>query len=141
VEASAERALEIGVNLFVFIIALSCALILMTNVLNMSELANSIIKDTSGSTLMELYGETSERVYSGDEMLAIVNEYNSDITKINEKNILKVDNGGLAGAKKITKDYSFTLDELKSSYKLIYGGIETDVETNLDKEVYIFSKI
>lgn len=139
-ESSAERALEIGVNLFVFIIALSSALILMTNVLNMSELANSIIKDTSGSTLMELYGETTERVYSGDEMLAIVSEYTSDTTKINERIILKVDDGGLAGARNITKDYLFTVDELNSSYNLIYGGIETDIETNLNKEVYIFSK-
>jgi len=136
-ESSAERALEIGVNLIVFIIALTCTLLLMTNVLNMSEYANRIIKDTTGSTLMELYGGTNERIYKGEEILKIITEYNSETNSINDRVTLKIDKGLAVGAEELTEEYSFLYEDLKSSYNIIYDGIDNITK----KEIYIFTKI
>lgn len=137
-ESSAERAIEIGVNVFVFIIALTCSLMLMTNVLNMSELASTIIKDNGNSTLMELYGETNERIYSGDEVLAIISEYVSNSNKIKDKIILKINRSGV-----ITNvtEAKLNISEFNTSFNLTYLGIEKDEEFNIEKKVYLFSEV
>lgn len=74
-EVNASRAIEIGISVFVFIITMTSALMLMTSVLEMSEIANRVVKDTSGSSLMEEFGEVQQRAYTSTEVLAIVNKY------------------------------------------------------------------
>lgn len=137
-ESSAERALEIGLNVFVFIIALTCSLLLMTNVLKISELASTIIKDTGNSTLMELYGETNERIYSGNEMFAIISEYISDTNNIKSKIILRLNSNGV---EKDIINPNITVSEFNDSYTLKYMGMEEDISDNLYKKVYVFSKV
>lgn len=135
-EANAERALEIGVNVFIFIIALTSAMMLLSNVLNISEAANDIIKDTSNSTLLELYGDTEERIYQGDEVIAVINEYLSETAQVNKDVILKLTNSDTEVPKEV-KEINISLNILKSNYHLVYDGFDEDNK----KDVYIFTKI
>lgn len=132
-ESSGEQALLIGVNLFILIIALTCAIMLMTTVLNMSTAANTNIKTTVDSSLMTLYGGTNERIYTGEQVLAVIEEYLSPTSNMQAKFVLKV------GETEITDNYMknkrFTKSMLDSTYHLKYVGKETN------KYIYSFEKI
>lgn len=132
-ESSGEQALLIGVNLFILIIALTCAIMLMTTVLNMSTAANTSIKTTVDSSLMTLYGGTNERVYTGEQVLAVIEEYLSPTSNMKAKYVLKVD--GTIITDNYIKNKRFTKSMLDSTYHLNYVGKE------MDKYIYSFEKI
>lgn len=132
-ESSGEQALLIGVNLFILIIALTCAIMLMTTVLNMSTVANTSIKTTVDSSLMTLYGGTNERVYTGEQVLAVIEEYLSPTSNMKAKYVLKVD--GTIITDNYIKNKRFTKSMLDSTYHLNYVGKE------MDKNIYSFEKI
>lgn len=135
-ESSSEQALLIGVNILILIIALTSAIMLMTTVLDMSELANTTIKTKVDSTLMNLYGNTTERIYTGEQVLAIIEEYFSPTTNIDEKYILMVNGTSVAGTEG-TKEITFTKDMLDNTYHLKYIGKDSDQQ----KGIYNFEKI
>lgn len=118
-DSAAEEALVIGVNVIIFVIALTCAILLLTTVLNMSQAANTIATDTSDSTLMELYGEVDERKYSGTEVLAIIEEYTRATSGMQEKYVLQLKIGTNA---EYVENRTISLDDLKKEYKLVYKG-------------------
>lgn len=136
-ESSSEQALLIGVSVFILIIALTCAIMLMVTVLNISNAANSNIKTGTDSSLMTLYGGTNERVYSGEQVLAVLEEYNSPTTNMRENIVLKLVAGGKT-FEDINKDFveeSFDITKVNSNYHLNYEG------KSGSKDVYIFEEI
>ena len=132
-ESSGEQALLIGVNVFILIIALTCAIMLMSTVLNISNAANTVIKTNTTSSLMPLYGETNERIYTGEQVLAEIAEYNSPTANSRNKMILKLKIGDKY--EEVGNVVAFTKDRLDSDYHLRYDG------KSGEKYVYIFEKI
>lgn len=133
-ESSSEQALLIGVNVFILIIALTCAIMLMVTVLNISNAANTVIKTTTSSSLMTLYGGTNERIYTGEQVIATIEEYNSPTTNMADRMVLKLKVGNKETT--IDKNYgSYDKDTLNAKYHLKYYGKESD------KDVYVFEKI
>lgn len=125
-ESSGEQALIIGVNVFILVIALTCAIMLMTTVLNMSNAANTVIKTTTDSSLMTLYGGTNERVYTGSQVLAIIEGYRASNSNMQDKYYITIN-----GAETTISNE----DMLKAKYSLEYG------RTSDGKVIYNFEKI
>lgn len=73
-ENSAFEALMIGVNVFVFIIALSAAILLMSNVIDMVNFANAQAVVGMNGTIAEEIGIVNERIYKGSKMLTYYRE-------------------------------------------------------------------
>ncbi|MBR5227883.1 MAG: hypothetical protein IKV94_04510 [Clostridia bacterium] len=147
-ESPASEALIIGMNVFVFVIALTCGVMLMTTVLNMSEVANDIIKDTSTSSLLELYGEGEERLYTGDELLALYQKYTAgtviaatggtvpggfNTAGLQNKYTFYIKREGY-GAENL-ENTEITEEDLKKNFKLEYQGEEDS------KLKYLFSEV
>jgi len=80
-EHSAYEAIMIGVNVTIFIIALSAAVILMANVLDMVNYANESAKVGMNGTLAESVGVVEDRVYTGEKLLTYYRKQN----EINEQ--------------------------------------------------------
>lgn len=68
-EQSAFEALMIGVNVFVFIVALSAAIMLMSSVIDMVNFANERAIVGMNGTLAQSVGVVNERIYTGAQML------------------------------------------------------------------------
>lgn len=81
-EQSAFEAVMIGVNVFVFIIALTVAVLLMTNLLDMVDYANNQAVVGMNGTVAESVGVVTERTYTGEQLLTyyrrVKNETNVD---------------------------------------------------------------
>jgi Na+-transporting NADH:ubiquinone oxidoreductase subunit NqrC len=73
-EQSAFEAVMTGVYVFVFVIALSAGILLMTNVLDMVNFANERAIVGMNGTLAETVGIVEERVYTGAQMLTYYRE-------------------------------------------------------------------
>lgn len=77
-EKSAYEALMLGVNLFIFVVALTAGIMLMGSILDMVNYANENAKIGMNGTLAETVGVVQDRVYSGEQVLAyyrkIINE-------------------------------------------------------------------
>lgn len=68
-ENAGIEALIIGVNVLIFVAALSVAIMLMVNVLDMSNTANDIIKSNNKGSLVETKDVDYTKVISGQELL------------------------------------------------------------------------
>jgi len=68
-EQSAFEALTIGVSVFVFIVALTAGVLLMSNVIDMVNYANEQAIVGMNGTLAESVGVVTERIYTGSQML------------------------------------------------------------------------
>ena len=68
-EQSAFEAVMIGVNVFIFIIALTAAILLLSTVLNMVNYANNNAIIGMNGSLAEHIGVVYERSYTGTELL------------------------------------------------------------------------
>ncbi len=139
-ESSAEQALILGINLFILIIALTCAIMLMTTVLDMSNAANTTIKTTMNSSLMTLYGGTNERIYTGEQLLALVSEYLSPTNDMKNKYDIYIDGESLETRVENNENnnLNFSSATLNSSYSLKYYGKE---DSGLKRDIYKFEKI
>ena len=73
-EQSAFEAVMIGVNAFVFIIALSAGILLMSNVIDMVNFANERAIVGMNGTIAESVGVVEERIYTGAQMLTYYRE-------------------------------------------------------------------
>jgi len=73
-EQSAFEAVMTGVNVFVFIIALSAGILLMSSVIDMVNFANERAIVGMNGTLAENVGVVNERIYTGGEMLTYYRE-------------------------------------------------------------------
>ncbi len=68
-EQSAFEAVMTGVNVFVFIVALSAAILLMSNVIDMVNFANERAITGMNGTIAENVGVVNDRIYTGAQML------------------------------------------------------------------------
>lgn len=68
-EHSAFQALTIGVNVTIFIIALSASVLLMSNTLDMVDYANESAIQGMNGTIAENVGEVKEQTYTGSQLL------------------------------------------------------------------------
>lgn len=128
-ENSAFEALMIGVNVFVFIIALSAAVILMSNVINMVNYANeNAIRGMNGS-LAESVGIVHNRIYSGEQVLACYGK----LEKYNNYNFsIKLSELGTAIPLKSYIESESIYNYMDKQFELQYEGVIAG------KESYIF---
>lgn len=83
-EHSAFEALIIGVNVTIFIIALSAAILLMSNTLDMVDFANESAIQGMNGTIAESVGETKEQIYTGSQLLTYYRKIkNEEIEELN----------------------------------------------------------
>jgi len=126
-EKSAEQAIYVGVNTFIFIVALSISLTLMFNVRNMSELAIKIDQNTPTGGVIKTIDAKEKRIIKGSDVLAYYYNYivpyyineNSeigDVEKIyNHSNVyLKIESGSKEMYRLINnvKNDDFSLKEI-----------------------------
>lgn len=148
-EESASEALVIGVNVFVFIIALTASILLMTNVLNMVNFANeSAVKGMSG-TLADSVGVVEDRLVSGSDLITYYRRYklttNTDIESENygktnsdtEYLVKGSDIGDEVSLIRYIEKEPFA-NYYARNFELIYKG--TRYDTTLEKQVnqYLF---
>ena len=125
-ENSAFEALMIGVNVFVFIIALSAAVILMSNVINMVNYANeNAIRGMNGS-LAESVGVVHNRIYSGEQVLA----YYGNLEKYNNYNFaIKLSELGNAIPLKSYIESESIYNYIDEQFELQYRGVVDSKES------------
>ena len=68
---SAYEALMIGVNTFIFIVALTAGIMLMDKINDLVEFTKQETSVASAGSLIETYGETAERTFTGAEVYAL----------------------------------------------------------------------
>ncbi len=90
-ENSAYEALITGVNVSIFIIATTIAILLFTTVIDLSDLANtSVKKGESGSVIVD-GAQIENRIVTGSELLGYYTNYEKNKTNMQkQKDILKV---------------------------------------------------
>lgn len=131
-EQNAYEALFLGVNVFVFIIALTAAILLMTNLIGMVNYANENVVVGMNGSLAESIGNVENRVYTGAELLAY---YRKTIDK-DDKYFVRTSQGGheITLKKYINDDESF-INYYKSKFELVYKG------KNNNEDQYVFVKL
>ncbi len=118
-EQSAFEALMIGVNVFVFIIALSAGILLMTSVIDMVNFANENAITGMNGTIAQNVGVVNERIYTGAQMLTY---YRKQVQKLDNEN------------NQLSYEFKVRLSELGQEYEL-ENYIQTENLNNyLNKE-------
>lgn len=88
------EALMVGVNTFIFIIALTAGITLMGQINEMVEYTQLETSSASTGSLIESYGDTAERTYTGAEIYALYGQYKQD--DLPEDITIKVKTNGAA---------------------------------------------
>lgn len=131
-EQSAFEAIMIGVYVFIFIIALSAGITLMTNILDMAEYANESAAASMNGTIAENIGIVHERKYSGEQVLAYYRRMIDETGDSKYNFTIKLSN--LGQEKKLQpyieseSIYNYMDSEFELQYKGVVGG----------KEAYVF---
>ena len=144
-EQSAFEAVMIGVNVFVFIMALTAGVLLMSNIIDMVNFANDQAIIGMNGTLAENVGEVTERTYTGVQMLKYCEEkLKADETELDETRqqvegpyIFKIKLSE-SGQEDELQDYikaNKVSEYLSQKFKLEYKGLERE------KYVYVFSRV
>ena len=136
-EQSAYEAIMIGVNVFVFIAALSAGILLMSSITDMVNFANAQAIVGMNGTLAESVGIVTERTYTGAQML----NYYRDQIKSQTSDTTISDNNFYVKLSKLGQEKtlkSFIESEALTSYinkefVLVYKG-----KVN-DKNTYVFT--
>ena len=149
-EHSAFEAIMIGVNVFIFIMALTAGVLLMSNIIDMVNFANNQAIVGMNGTLAETVGIVNERTYTVAQMLRYYRETIKNIEVTEEidvqgniqpiekdKNtyIFKVklsENGQERSIKSFMQNENISA-YLNEEFTLEYKGLEQD------KYVYVFS--
>ncbi len=141
-EQSAFEAIMIGVNVFVFIIALTAGILLMGNVINMVNYANENAIVGMNGSLAETVGVVNERVYTGEDLLTYYRKYMSEeyedengeiLNKSNYVYFVKLSNTGTEQTLKSYIEKENVTNYINEKFTLSYKG-------NIDtKEVYVFN--
>lgn len=133
-EQSAFEAVMIGVSVFIFIIALTAGVLLMSNVIDMVNFANDQAIVGMNGTLAESVGVVTERTYTGTQMLRY---YKEVMQQDNSPYILKVKLSEYGQEKAIDKyiQNEQDLSYLKNKFTLEYKGMENE------KHIYVFSLV
>lgn len=105
-EQSAFEAIMIGVNVFVFVAALSAGILLMSNVLDMVNFANDQAIVGMNGSLAESVGVVTERIYTGAQLL---NYYRDEVE------LEKFEEAG--NSLTVTSNYIFTVKTSASGHE------------------------
>ncbi len=127
-EQSAFEAVMIGVNVFIFVIALTAGIMLMTSVLDMVNYANQTAIRGMNGTLAESIGIVHERTYSGEQLLSYYRRV--DESKYNFQ-VRDSELGNDKGLKSYIESMSI-YNYLDKEFELQYKGIVNN------KETYVF---
>lgn len=131
-ESSANEALIIGVNLSIFIIATTIAIMLLTTVMDLSDLANeSVITTTTGSVTVD-GASVGKRVVTGSELMGYYTNY------INKGDALKIWLSATTSQDlgDYLRDQQIKASFLRKQFELTLSGVD-----NNGKETYLFKAI
>ena len=134
-EQSAFEALTIGVSVFIFIVALTAGVLLMSNVIDMVNYANEQAIVGMNGTLAESVGDVNERIYSGSQLLTYYRQQVQE--KTSEEYEFKVrltKSGSPTGIESFVKNNGIN-NYLNEEFILEYQGINKN-----SKHVYVFTK-
>lgn len=82
-----------GIYVFVFIIALTTSILLMTNVSKMSDSVNNLTVNINSDSMIETQNIEIPNEISGTDLLKYKMQQNINITGVNEKYIFQVNDG------------------------------------------------
>lgn len=131
-EQSAFEAVMIGVNVFVFIIALTAGVLLMTNILDMVEYANQNAITGMNGSLAENVGIVSQRTYSGEQMLSYYGRMVAANGKSNYDFKIRLSDLGVERTLESYVKTESIYNYMDNEFELQYKGIIND------KETYVF---
>ena len=136
-EQSAFEAVLLGVNVFVFVAALSAGVLLMSNVLDMVNFANERAIVGMNGSLAESVGEVTERIYTGAQMLNYyrdeIEAENLESLAFNYKFSVKLSKLGQEQSLKRFVQSDGFITYINKEFVLEYKGIDGD------KHAYVFS--
>lgn len=136
-EQSAFEAVMIGVNVFIFIAALSAGMVLMSNITDLVEFANEQAIVGMNGTIAETVGVVNERIYTGSQILNYYrNEVEAEelpIGQPNEKFYVKLSEDGQEKPLRIFVESQSVSQYLTKEFELQYKGLSGD------KHAYVFS--
>lgn len=127
-ENAGIEALIIGVNVLIFVAALSVAIMLMVNVLDMSNTANDIIKSNNKGSLVETKDVEYIKVISGQELL-----------KYHTKNIKDIYVKPLGETRKVLSAYINSIP-VGSLYGILTKKYKISMEEILDIDSFVFEE-
>ena len=133
-EQSAFEALMIGVNVFIFIMALTAGVLLMSNIIDMVNFANDQAIVGMNGTLAETVGVVTERTYTGTQMLRYYKETTQSDKNPYSFKVKLSQNGQERSIESFIQNETMA-KYLSHEFTLEYKGIENE------KYTYVFSKI
>lgn len=133
-EQSAFEAIMLGVNVFVFIIALTAGVLLMSNVIDMVNFANDQAIVGMNGTLAQTVGVVTERTYTGMQMLKYYQETQKQDNNSYNFKVKLVKNGQARSIEKFIQSESVST-YLTKEFILEYEGMENQ------KHTYVFSLV
>lgn len=136
-EQSAFEALTIGVSVFVFIIALTAGVLLMSNVIDMVNYANEQAIVGMNGTLAESVGVVNERIYTGSQLLTYYRQQVQAIEQEKEASEyefrVKLSKTGSSTELKAFVQRNTINNYLHEEFLLEYRGVNEN-----KKQVYVF---
>ena len=111
---STFEAIMIGVNTIIFMVALTAGMKLMGTINDMVEYSNQAAAAVSSGNLIQAYGDTVERIYSGVEVYDIYRQCKENGGKLNNNitvqfkingSTYNVDNYGSRGLNNLYKEF------------------------------------
>ncbi len=139
-DESAQQAVQLGVNITIFIIALSISITLMLGVRDVAETALEYDASLPTGSRVVSVSETKKRVVSGDELLAYYAGYMSEQSQLTAsgKFLITIENKN--GTSRITKDTIMAkndadevIETVKEFFKRKNINISSDYEVTMTK--------
>ncbi len=137
-DESAQQAVQLGVNLIIFVIALSISLTLLLGVRNVAEMALEYDASLPTGSVIVAIEDIEKRTITGDELLSYYTRYMSEQAQLvtSGKYIFAIENKD--GTKSITKNTNFNGDlksffsskgiDLSSEYEVIVTEYRSEDE-------------
>ncbi len=102
-ENSAYEALILGLNVFIFMLAISVGMLLMTTINQMIDYTRELGEAEIGGNLMKEYGDQQEREFTGAEVYAL---YGQELKGELDGYTIRVNAGGATSS---LRDYGSTI--------------------------------
>lgn len=120
-ENSSLEALMTGVNILIFVVALTIAITLMTGVINLSNIASENVKETRTNALKETnYESELQRIINGKEVLKLnMKKSEAEINDLSRYEILVI----VAGAPQPLSEFcnNYTVKAILSMKFMLIG--------------------
>lgn len=131
-EQSAFEAIMIGVNVFIFVVALTAGVLLMTNVLDMVEYANQNAITGMNGSIAETVGSVHERTYTGEQVLSYYGKVVGSTNHSKYDFKVRLSNVGSEGTLKSYIENQSIYNYMDDEFELQYKGVINN------KETYVF---